>query len=71
MLDTNRKPLWKMTAEERRESKFQRYCESKHRYNDAIEAAGDIPWHEGDADRRRELFDRRYAPVSMPSHGVA
>ena len=70
MTNTN-KPLWRQSADERRESKFQRYCDSKQLYNEAIEAAGDIPWHEGDNDRRRELFNRRYKPVSMPSNGVA
>lgn len=65
------KPLWRQTADERREAKFQRYCDARQPYNDAIEAAGDTPWHEGDPDRRRELFNRRYKPVAMPSNGVA
>lgn len=60
-------PLWRRprgSIEEDREAAFQRYCEYKQRYNAVIEAAGDTPWHEGDIDRRRELFMRRYATTN-------
>lgn len=64
-------PAWRRSTEDHREEAFRRYCESKRSYNDAIEAAGDTPWHEGDNARRRELFFRRFAPVSIPSNGIA
>lgn len=48
------------TVAEQREAAFQRYLASTVKYNAAIEAAGDTPWHGNDIEKRRELFMRRY-----------
>lgn len=62
------------TADER-EAVFQQYLTSSAPYNAAIEADGDTPWHGGDVDRRRELFNRRYQrpepPASIPLKTLA
>lgn len=62
------------TADER-EAAFQRYLATTVQYNAAIEAAGRKPWHGGDIDRRRELFNRRYQrpepPASIPLKTLA
>jgi hypothetical protein len=36
------------------------YLEWTEPYNAAIYAAGDTPWHNGDIEKRRELYFRRW-----------
>lgn len=73
------KPSWfdrpsARTADER-EAVFQQYLTSSAPYVAAIIAQGDEPWHGGDIDRRRELFNRRYQrpepPASIPLKTLA
>lgn len=45
---------------------FAAYVERSTNYFAAVEAAGDTPWHRGDVDRRRELFNRRYTRPAPP-----
>lgn len=49
------------------EDRFDAYVERSANYFAAIEAAGDKPWHEGDLDRRRELFNRRFTRPAPPA----
>jgi hypothetical protein len=55
------------TRDERLEH-FQHWLESKETYDAAIDAAGDIPWHFGNVDTRRELFMRRYEKPKAPAN---
>lgn len=49
------------------EERFHAYLESTEQYNAAIVAAGDEPWHQGDIERRRELFFRRWKQPELKS----
>lgn len=58
-----RTPIWHIDDHEER---FQTWLERSENYTAAIEAAGGTPWHEGDVDRRRDLFMRRFAKPAPP-----
>lgn len=51
---------------EDREAAFQRYLELTEKYDAAIVAAGDEPWHKGDIEARRELYMRRHEAPKAP-----
>lgn len=59
----NRVPIWHLDPEDR----FDAYVERSTNYFAAVEAAGDTPWHEGDVERRRALFDRRFVKPAPPA----
>ena len=52
-------------TEAERELAFQRYIESTTNYFAAIEAAGDRPWFNSEAERR-DLYFRRYTGRRHP-----
>ena len=45
---------------------FAAYLERSEPYFDTVAANGDIPWHEGSLEKRRELFDRRWTRPAPP-----
>jgi hypothetical protein len=45
----------------------QEYLERSAPYDAAIEAAGDVPWHGGNIEARRELFMRRWQKLAAPT----
>lgn len=48
------------------EDRFRAYLTHSEPYFETVEANGDTPWHRGDVDQRRELFDRRYTRPAPP-----
>lgn len=50
------------------EEQFQRYLELNKPYVAAIEAEGDTPWHDGEIERRRTLYFRRWNPPARNNH---
>lgn len=58
-----RVPIWQLDREDR----FSAYIERSAPWFAAREAAGAEPWHAGDVDRRRALFDRRYQKPAAPT----
>ncbi|ULP49036.1 MULTISPECIES: hypothetical protein [Mycobacteriaceae] len=43
-----------------RDERFAEFVKRTENLNAAIEADGDEPWHKGDLQARRELWDRRF-----------
>lgn len=56
-------PIWHLDPADR----FDAYVERSTNYFAAVEAAGDTPWHEGDVERRRALFNRRFTKPAPPA----
>lgn len=48
------------------EDRFSTYLTHSEPYVAAIAAAGGTPWHDGDTERRRALFFRRYHRPAPP-----
>ncbi|OCB36992.1 hypothetical protein A5675_17345 [Mycobacterium malmoense] len=65
-METLTMTLSRLADETDRGETFRRYLDSTVEYNAAIETAGDEPWHAGDVERRRELFNRRYTRPAPP-----
>ncbi len=57
-----RPPLWKLTPEQKREASYDEYLALTEKYNAAIEADGDTPWHDNDPEKRKALWLQRFRP---------